>query len=198
MQLIHKALVCVILVTHVPTCWGEASIDKTEGMTLNDTITHNSDADSQQASQAVIAFLYWYKTHMQAVNRYPLVNQPDGKPYSVNLKNGERYLAYLKNSHLLSDAYLSQWRTYFKERNEGFRLSPQDEGPPDGFEYDLVMLTQDVDKQLAALKSLKINRTKVVKDRATVALTLLGTYEFQLVQQNNHWLINEILNIGEE
>ena len=154
--------------------------------------------DSEQARQTVTSFLSWYKTHMQAVNRFPLVNQQAGKPYSVNLKNGERYLAYLKSSHLLTDTYLSQWRTYFTERNAGFRLTPQDEGPPDGFEYDLVMLTQDVDKQLASLKSLKINKTTIVKNKATVVLTLLGAYEFRLIRQNNRWLINEILNTGEE
>ena len=154
--------------------------------------------DAQQASQTVRQFLQWYKTHLQAVNRFPLVNQQAGKPYSVNLKNGEHYLAYLKSSTLLSDAYLNQWRTYFTERNAGFRLSPQDEGPPDGFEYDLVMLTQDVDKQLTSLKSLKINKVTIVKNKATVALTLLGAYEFRLVRQNDRWLINEILNTGEE
>lgn len=153
---------------------------------------------AQQASQTVVAFLAWYKTHMQAVNRFPLVNQRAGASYSVNFKNGERYLAYLKSSHLLTDAYLSQWRTYFKERNAGFRLSPQDEGPPNGFEYDLVMLTQDVDKQLASLKSVKINKVAVIKNKATVVLTLLDAYEFRLVRQSNQWLINEILNMSAE
>jgi hypothetical protein len=154
--------------------------------------------ETQQAGQTVVAFLHWYKTHMQAVNRFPLVNQQAGKPYSVNFKNGEQYLACLKSSHLLTDAYLSQWRTYFNERNTGFRLSPQDEGPPAGFEYDLVMLTQDVDKQLASLKSVKISKVAVVKNRATVVLTLLDAYEFRLIRQNNHWLINEILNLSQE
>ena len=135
---------------------------------------------------------------MQAVNRFPLVNQQAGKPYSVNVKNGERYLACLKSSHLLTDTYLNQWRTYFKERDAGFRLSPQEEGPPTGFEYDLVMLTQDVDQQLASLKSVKSSKVIVVKNRATVVLTLLDTYEFRLVRQNNRWLINEILNLSQE
>jgi hypothetical protein len=154
--------------------------------------------DPQRISQAVIAFLQWYKAHLRAVNRFPLVNQQAGKPYSVNVNNGERYLTLLKTSHLLTDTYLSEWRTYFRERNEGFRLSPQDEGPPNGFEYDLVMLTQDVDKQLAALKSLKVNSVRVVKNKATVVLTLLDAYEFRLVRQNGRWLINEILNTSAE
>jgi len=155
-------------------------------------------SESQQARQTVVAFLNWYKVHFQAVSHILLVNQLPGKPYSVNIKNGERYLTYLNSSHLLTDAYLSEWRTYFKERDAGFRLSPQSEGPPTGFEYDLVMLSQEVDSQMASLKSLKIDKVTIVKNRATVALTLLGSYEFRLVRQNGRWLINEILNIGAE
>ncbi len=154
--------------------------------------------DSIQARRTVTTFLNWYRMHMKAVNRAPLVNQRVGKPYSVNLKNGERYLANLQSSHLLTTTYLNQWRVFFKERNEGFRLSPQYEGPPTGFEYDLVMLTQDVDKQLASLTSLKIDNVVIIKNRATVELTLFDAYEFRLVRHANHWMINEILNMSQE
>ncbi|MVM38001.1 hypothetical protein GO730_11015 [Spirosoma sp. HMF3257] len=127
-----------------------------------------------------------------------LVNQQPGKNYSVNAKNGERYLAYLKSSRLLTDKYLNEWRTYFKERQAGFQASPQNEGPPTGFEYDLVMLSQDVDQQLNSLKSLKINSVKIRQNRASVTFFLLEDYEFRLVRQNNRWLINEILNLSAE
>ena len=163
---------------------------------LTNTVT--PIADSRQVRQVIVSFLNWYKTHMQAINRRPLVNMPVGKPYSVNLTNGEYYLAYLKSSHLLSDSYLNQWRTYFKEHNTSFRQNPQDEGPPDGFEYDLVLQSQDVEKQLAALKSLKITNVTIDRNQATVALTLLGVFEFRLVRQNNQWVINEIQYIGQE
>ena len=154
--------------------------------------------NAQQARQTVVTFLTWYKNHIQAANRIPLVNQNPGKPYSVNLKNGERYLAYLKSSQRLTDAYLNQWRVFSKDRQEGFQQSPQYEGPPTGFDYDLVMLNQDVDMQLASLKSLKMGKSVVANDNATVKFTLLDTYEFRLVQQNGRWLINEILNQSQE
>ena len=154
--------------------------------------------DAQQARQTVVSFLAWYKNHIQEANRIPLVNQTGGKPYSVNLKNGERYLTYLKSSQLLTDAYLNQWRTFFKERQAGFRQSPQSEGPPTGFDYDLVMLNQDVDMQFAGLKSLKMGKVVIRNNKATVGFTLLDTYEFRLVRQNGRWLINEILNQSQE
>ena len=154
--------------------------------------------DAQQARQTVVSFLSWYKNHIQEANRIPVVNQAPGKPYSVNLKNGERYLLYLKSSQLLTDAYLNQWRVFFKERQEGFRMSLQYEGPPTGFDYDLVMLNQDVDRQLASLKSLNMGKAVVTNDKAAVVFTLVDTYKFKLVRQNGRWLINEILNQTQE
>ncbi|HEY0109080.1 MAG TPA: hypothetical protein VGB67_05575 [Fibrella sp.] len=194
MKLVCISMLCTTLLTIGPGDQPEAVFNHPSRSVVVREVT----TETQQAGQTAIAFLHWYKTHLQAANRFLLVNQQAGKPYSVNLKNGERYLAFLKSSQFLTDTYLSQWRTYFKERNEGFRLNPQVEGPPTGFEYDLVMLTQDVDKQLASLKSMKIDKVTVVQNKATVVLTLLDAYEFRLIRQNNHWLINEILNTSQE
>lgn len=162
---------------------------KTERLTATDSVV---------VTQTVITFLTWYKAHIETANQIQLVNQVPGKPYSVNLKNGERYLAYLRTSNLLTDSYLDEWRLFFNQRNEGFLANPQVEGPPTGFEYDLVLLNQDVDQQLKLLKSLKIEKVTVARPQATVQFSLLGVYEFRLVRRNNRWLINEILNLSEE
>src|ERR687885_55930 len=69
-------------------------------------------SDSAQAAQSVIAFLQWYKKNLGTVSNINLVNQDEIKGYSMNFKNGERYLAYLKSSNLLSERYLNDWRTY--------------------------------------------------------------------------------------
>jgi hypothetical protein len=155
-------------------------------------------ADSATAARTVFEFLIWYKNHIQAANKIQLVNQRAGNPYSVNRENGERYLTYLKSSHMLTDTFLDEWRTFFKERQEGFRLYPQTAGPPTGFEYDLVMLSQDVDRQLASLNSVKVEQVKLAKKHATVTFVLFDTYEFRLVRGTNRWLINEILNLSQE
>jgi len=154
--------------------------------------------DSQQARQTVLDFLTWYKKNISAINRFPLVNQKGEEPYSVNLKNGERYLGYLKKSNLLTDKYLDNWRQYFKERNEGFRQNPENEGPPTGFEYDLVLLSQDVDMQLNSLSSLKINKITVLNNSAKVNFKLIEEYQFELLRRNNRWMINNILNLSQE
>ena len=158
----------------------------------------SNTTDSQQARQTVLDFLTWYKKNISAINRFPLVNQKGEEPYSVNLKNGARYLGYLKKSNLLTDKYLDNWRQYFKERNEGFRQNPENEGPPTGFEYDLVLLSQDVDMQLNSLSSLKINKITVLNNSSKVNFKLIEEYQFQLVRRNNRWMINNILNLSQE
>jgi len=158
----------------------------------------SNTTDSQQARQTVLDFLTWYKKNISAINRFPLVNQKGEEPYCVNLKNGERYLGYLKKSNLLTDKYLDNWRQYFKERNEGFRQNPENEGPPTGFEYDLVLLSQDVDMQLNSLSSLKINKIAVLNNSAKVNFKLIKEYQFELLRRNNRWMINNILNLSQE
>jgi hypothetical protein len=154
--------------------------------------------DSVLAARAVLNLLSWYKNHIDSASRIILVDQKPGKPYSVNFKNGEKYLAYLRSSHLLTDRFLNEWRIYFRERQQGFELTHQNEGPPTGFEYDLVLLSQDVDMQLKSLKKLKITKVTVQKDRASVEFDLLENYECKLIRKNGIWLINEILNLSAE
>ncbi|WP_229311184.1 hypothetical protein [Larkinella soli] len=160
--------------------------------------TRAGTPDRQAAGRTVVRFLQWYSSHLDSAGRIILVDQPAGKNYSVNFRNGEKYLALLKNSGHLTDAYLNEWRTYFRDRQKGFELNPQKEGPPTGFEYDLVLLSQNADVQMKNLNRLRIDKVTVRADRATVQCTLLENYEFRLVRRNNRWLINEILNLSAE
>ena len=166
----------------------------------NNTISQafTTTTGSTEATRTVQDFLHWYKAHIGETSRIILVNQQPGKPYSVNSKNTEQYLATLRSSHLLTETYLNEWRTFFKERQAGFRATPQREGPPTGFDYDLVMLNQEVDMQLESLKTLKIKSVKIKQNQASVKFFLLADYEFRLVRQNNRWMINEILNLSAE
>ena len=181
----------------VPT-WYPRSPEMSTSTTAVRLQPKETSSDSVQVRQTVIDFLTWYQAHGQGANRILLVNQPAGKPYSVNLKNGDRYLTYLKGSHLLTDGFLNEFRAYFKERNVAFQLNPQFEGPPDGFEFDLILLNQDVDKQLESLNTLQIGKVTISQDQALIGFTLIDTYEFRMAQQNGRWMIDEILNSSQE
>ncbi|GAB3499741.1 hypothetical protein GCM10027341_23650 [Spirosoma knui] len=192
-NLLHTLVLLTIVLTNV-RCESRLAADVSE----NQVAARTPASDSAQAAQAVVTFLQWYKKNLGAVSRIDLVNQDEVRGYSVNFKNSEQYLAYLKKSNGLTERYLNDWRTYFKERDEGFRLTRQNEGPPTGFDYDLVMLNQDVDEQMDSLNRLTINDVAIAKNQATVTCTLFITYEFRLVRRDNHWLIDEILNLSDE
>ena len=51
----------------------------------------------------------------------------------------------MKSSGFVSDGYLDVFRDYFKQADEAFRKDPINEGPPPGFDYDIVLLTQEPD-----------------------------------------------------
>lgn len=156
------------------------------------------DKNAEAAAKTVLGFLKWYQSNFQELKQIRLVNQEKESGYRVDFQNSERYLAFLKTSHLLSNGFLNEWRVYFNERDEGFRLSPQTEGIPTGFEYDLILLSQNPEKVLVSLNMLKINRQSAFKEKATVQLRLLDEYEFRLVKKANEWVINEILNLSQE
>ncbi|GAB3547207.1 hypothetical protein [Spirosoma fluminis] len=192
-NLLHTFVLLAIVLTSA-RCERRVAADVSE----NQVAALTPASDSAQAAQSVVAFLQWYKKNLGAVSRIDLVNQDEVRGYSVNFKNSEQYLAYLKKSNGLTERYLNDWRTYFKERDAGFRLARQNEGPPTGFDYDLVMLNQDVDEQMDSLNRLTINDVAIAKNQATVTCTLFITYEFRLVRRNNRWLIDEILNLSDE
>ncbi|GAB3941305.1 hypothetical protein GCM10028805_04330 [Spirosoma harenae] len=156
--------------------------------------------DEDLAKQRVEDFLIWYKDNLPYISQIDLVDQEPGKPYAVNARNADRYLTYLRSSEMLTDHFVDEWNTFFKERQEGFELTHQTEGIPTGFDYDLVMLTltQDVAKQMDSLNTLKINSVDINKDNASVKLFLVEDYEFKLVKQYNSWFIDEILNLSAE
>ena len=194
LNLIMKILLLSGLVCIIPSC-NDSSRTNKSGVTQPHSATDNGhSAEKELARQTVIGFLGWYRDHLQEVNRIPLVNQREGEPYSVNLKNAEQYLTLLKSSQGLTDAYLDEKRKYFKERQEDFRQRPQDEGPPIGFDIDLVTLNQDVDMQLGSLESLKTGDVSIIDDEALVRFKLLDDYEIRLVRLDGRWLINKILN----
>lgn len=111
----------VILFTH-PFSLNTASLGTHNLLTITSA--------TEDATHTVLNFLRWYKTNIGAISKIFLVNQQPGKNYSVNSKNGEHYLTYLKSSHLLTAKYLNSWRTYFKERQAGFQANPRMKGHP--------------------------------------------------------------------
>ncbi|WP_420154698.1 hypothetical protein [Siphonobacter sp.] len=141
-----------------------------------------------------LQFLRWYQTHESEISALPLVNPPADSTafYSVNQRATERYLALFNSSKLVSPEYLAYWKTYFEEAERHFQTHPQHEGPPEGFEYDLVLQSQEVD--LEQLTQAQVILQTIEGNRAHVLVRLPDQQKlrFTLQNQQNHWLIDRI------
>lgn len=114
----------------------------------------SSDKQIKEPSETVISFLKWYTENMKTVGNINMVNNNGNmivdstKLYSVNFDSTEKYLAALKKSGFISDKYISKWREHFKEVDSDFKANPQYDGPPEAFNFDLIMCSQEYDDDL--------------------------------------------------
>ena len=151
----------------------------------------------------VTSFLKWYSANYDSISRIKLLNFPaaeSGKagPYSVNFSGTEKYLSALSSSGYISAEYISRWRRYFRERDRNFRKNPQYDGPADGFEYDFVLYTQEIEETLNAAKNPVIINVKESPGTAEVKVNIMMVLKFYLSKQGNTWLIDRIENSGPE
>lgn len=146
------------------------------------------------AAQVATDFLKWYKANYEAFRNIRFVDTSQ-KYYSVNLTNCEQYLQQLKGSGYVSDNYIAKWHAYFEKHAEQYKTVRQTDGPPEGFEYDFVLHTQEIDETLHAIDALKITAYTVVDDAHRKVeidvrpsnLTVLLSYK-----EGTGWLIDEL------
>lgn len=153
--------------------------------------------DSVQIKNTILDFLSWYKAHMLSEqNQYKFV-VPDAKGmYSIDKKASENYLSFLKSSGQISDQYLIEWRKYFEDRAHYFSENPSNEGPPEGFDMDLVLITQEPELVLDSLNQLHFQMNSNENNKAIMNVT--GNpqynidYNFEMSKINNKWYIDYI------
>ena len=169
----------------------------------NSTGKINNQLTNQASALTVINFLKWYKGNYETIYQYNLVNNAGGeydstKFYSVNFKETEKYLSKLKSGGFISDSYIEGWRKYFIEREENFKSNLQNDGPPDGFEYDFVLMTQEIDETLNSIDNPKLINVSESSDSSVVKIDIMMRLSFSLRKNNNIWLIDRIENLGME
>ncbi|HEU5292996.1 MAG TPA: hypothetical protein VFU05_20265 [Cyclobacteriaceae bacterium] len=142
--------------------------------------------------QTVKNFIIWYGTNYQEANSFGLVNQGDSAFYSVNFEETEKYLAYLKSSGFVSDEFLSGFRKKFSEAQINFEKDPMNEGPPLGFDYDIVLHTQEPDLVIEKAKNPTIIFSSIRDNEATISLDVEMKLEFKLTLIDGNWKINRI------
>lgn len=134
---------------------GSPSAPSEKEMPTSSNATAVAEPSSATEPVAVVRqYLQWSKDHEDRLPHDFIVNG-DGHDstqfYAVNFPGTEEWLAAVKQSNLVSEAYLDKWRAYFRQYNDTLRLHPQYDGVPPGFEYEFLTLSQDPETQVAEL-----------------------------------------------
>jgi len=146
----------------------------------------------QDPLQTVKDFLNWYGVNYKKATSFGLVNQGDSVNYSVNFEETEKFLAYLKSSGFVSDEYLNAFRKQFTAAQYFFEKDPINEGPPQGFDYDIVLWTQEPDLVIEKGKNPILISSEIHDDSASLRLDVYMKLQFNLSKKDQKWLIDRI------
>ncbi len=148
--------------------------------------------DTTAIVQGIRKFIHWYQEHYAMVNQVKFLARDKSSNYQVNLSECSQYLKNLESSGLISPDYLKEWNKYFESKAVYLKENPVSEGPPEGFEFDLVLITQEPELVWNAIDSLTIE-VKMTSDQKAVA-TILGdfAYEIDMSKLNGVWKIDYI------
>ena len=150
----------------------------------------------------ILSFLRWYRNNQERLDAIPMVNNATGmvydsaRFYSVNFDASEKYLKEFDKSGYVSAIYIDKWRKYFKNADVNFKAHPQNDGPPDYFDYDFVMHSQEFDEDFNNLDSVKVDSRGENSHKTTALLTFISGQKltFQLTRHGDRWLIDQIDN----
>lgn len=143
--------------------------------------------------QPVKDFLKWYGDHYKEATAFGLVNQADSINYSVNFEETEKFLAYLKSSGFFSDKYLDEFRKQFEEAQRTFEKDSINEGPPPGFDYDIVLWTQEPELVFRRASDPPVIFSEVNENTAIIELDLVTNLRFELSKGDGGWKIDRII-----
>ena len=174
---------------------GLLACEKNAATSESSANTPAADAAAKPAADAgetVLAFLKWYNQNEMALSKIEKVKTVEGEPYALNKPGTEEYLAKLKSSGFIADAYLDHERADFAELEKGYLANPEFDGPPSGFDYDRVLQAQDwndLDQAIILSKEQSVNE-------ATVTVDVGGRLRVELISQDNStWLMSSITRL---
>jgi len=152
--------------------------------------------DSTNAVKTIRGFLKWYKANYKKSSAFRLVGTDKSGYYFVDKKVCEKYLSHLKSSGYISEHYIKKWREYFSEMEKKFKDNPQNEGPPEGFDYDLISGTQEPELFYSPSEYLKLAIIKVDKYKVVIKTIDIWVHQFTMSKSNGEWKIDDIEILG--
>lgn len=148
--------------------------------------------DSSAMVENVKSFFTFYKINYSKANDFNLITTDSMGNYQVEIKECKAYLDFLSTSGYLSALYTDEWTSYFNERAISFKINPQNEGPPEGFDYDLVTLTQEPELVFNHVHDLKFNIVSANESVAKLIMKGEWTYIVNMHKENGIWKMSSI------
>jgi len=155
-----------------------------------------STNDTLAMQETVKAFLRWYKTNYTKANSFGYTYQDKQGNFHVSVAQGEEYLKFLKSSGYIAAKYVELWLQYFKDKADYLEKNLQNEGPPEGFEFDLVLITQEPELMLNEIDNLQFAVSERNGDKAILQVAGHWGYDFELTKENGKWLIEYIATLN--
>ena len=195
-----KNTLLLISFTLLIACHSKSKSENAESQLIKEASAKN--LETHESLQTVISFLKWYRANYKEVNSYEWVNYMESmndstKYYSVNFAETDKYLEKMKSSTLLSVEYLETRKSHFIQCEKNFQKNPQTDGPPEGFDYDLVLLTQEIDETLSSIEKPIVIKVSESSEKATVNINIYMKLSFTLTKLNGKWLIDKIERYSE-
>lgn len=178
--------------------WTFFSCSRTADNINSETNTPVTSEAETSPETTILNFLKWYKDNGTNL-AIDLVSGNSGgewdstKFYAVNFPATEKYLKTLTETGMLSNKYADKWRDYFKKCDKQFKDQPQNDGPPEGFEYDFVLFSQE-DPGLSELDKIKFDVLKKDANLAQIQVNFPSDYHYNyhLSKRGQHWTIDNI------
>ena len=147
----------------------------------SDTVDTDSVTNSKQ-TELIKNYYIWYNDHMAEINPFNLVkNSPNNGDttltYAVNFTGTEQWLNKFQSSGMVSENFIAHWRSYFKECEEGFQVEKAWDGPPAGFDYDLIYNSQEENPSNEELSQAKFVRSQPEGNQFLVTVAIPGFYD---------------------
>ncbi|RYY60030.1 MAG: hypothetical protein EOO05_11370 [Chitinophagaceae bacterium] len=152
--------------------------------------------DSVHVVNSIREFLGWYRNNQQKANSFRFLGKDREGYYCLDTAAVSGYLSFLKQSGYFSASYLNIWKVFFNDRAVSLREEKMKEDQPEGFDLDLVLITQEPELITDHIGELKWKMISMNRDVVLVSCVSPGNqglaYEFEMYRNDRSWLIGYI------
>ncbi|CAN5914846.1 hypothetical protein BH11BAC7_BH11BAC7_26660 [soil metagenome] len=160
-----------------------------EKKNVSDSIAVHSAAHAAQ-TELIKNYYLWYNKHSDEINEFNLVkNCPNNGDttltYAVDFNGTEKWLKKFQSSGMVSENFIYHWRNYFKECDEALQDEKAWDGPPAGFDYNLIYNSQEENPSDAELKKAEFVSAKPHGSQFIVTVAIPGFYDSLITHVEN-------------